>query len=219
MSELSGTITSAVTDISPAIVQNNNTNYTTTDVVMTEDNNVNDSTVEFKESDQVKRSNPRTKKSASAASTPSRASTRERKPVKELYNASQVVSSSKAPESSEEFSIEGSGLRLGSIDNVEKRLSLTKATEPEIIKLYAALFNRRSTKDVAKKHIREFSGFTVQEQEEIAREKLNSADLHIIKLIAGLLDVTTSGSKSDLIDRIVKFLWSATTSRLSPLLS
>lgn len=65
------------------------------------------------------------------------------------------------------------------------------------------------TKAIVKTHLREFSGFPAdrtKELQELSREKLESAEPAHIKLIALICDVSASGAKSLLIDRIVEFL-------------
>ncbi len=108
---------------------------------------------------------------------------------------------------SEELEIKaGSGSKLGDIENVKRRLELTKATEPELTKLYSICFGRRGTQNVTKKHLREFSGFTEDSQRATAKDRISSAEVSILKLICGVLDLAVSGSKAELIERILNFL-------------
>jgi len=103
----------------------------------------------------------------------------------------------------------GKGTPLGHIPNVQKRLEMTKSIAPEVKLLFKCCFPHWRgvpTKDITKIKIREFSGFVNKKEGELARERLENAELKVVKLVSGVLDLNYSGTKSQLIESIVQFL-------------
>ena len=101
----------------------------------------------------------------------------------------------------------GKGQRLRDIDNVEHRIALTRTTAPPLILLHRILFPSHKghpTKTTIKGHIRDFSGWTGDEEDE-ARKRMEKREAKELKAICELLDVGVTGSKKELIDHIVAF--------------
>jgi hypothetical protein len=98
---------------------------------------------------------------------------------------------------------------LGDIPNIAKRIDLTKSTAIELKKLFSVLYpgaHVGHTKFVIKRNLRQFSGYTNKTDSEIALKKLETIEPNILKQIGGLLDISISGSKQQLIIRIHEFL-------------
>jgi len=109
----------------------------------------------------------------------------------------------------------GQGTRLGDIDSINQRL--TQASSNFLLLLWWILFPLLDAYPVngsMRHHIRDFSGWSGggKEEEEAAREKLEKKEVKDVKVVAELLDVSTSGSKQQLIDRIVEFCHKPTDS-------
>ena len=129
---------------------------------------------------------------------------RNRKPPETLISLATAPSRVKA-----QFIIEaGKGTALADIPNIEHRVALTVSTSPLLRHLHSVLFpsHGRVTKDVVKKHIRLFSGYPNDEEAEKARLKCEKLEGRELKEIASLLDLSSSGTKADVIDRVLDFL-------------
>ena len=104
--------------------------------------------------------------------------------------------------------VQGKGQRLRDLENVEHRISLTRTTAPSLILLHRVLFpshKAHPVKSSIKSHIRDFSGWTEPSEEEEARKRLDKREVKDLRALADILDVSSSGSKRDVIDRIVEF--------------
>ena len=102
----------------------------------------------------------------------------------------------------------GRGSKLRDIENVEHRISLTRTTSPSLILLHRVLFpshRAHPTKQVIKSHVRDFSGWSGDKEEEEARARLEKREVKDIRAVAAILDVSSSGSKKEIIDRILEF--------------
>jgi hypothetical protein len=105
----------------------------------------------------------------------------------------------------------GTGTALGKIENINQRLSASslKSDDEIIKKLYSALFACVSKKINSKKHIREFCGWDSKEAVSVAKTKFEKmeATTHL-KPLCSLLDLELSGTKSELVERLLEFLQS-----------
>ena len=145
--------------------------------------------------------------SAESPSTPldSGRPKRERKSVTPFSSAS----FEKEKPSSAPLTIQkGAGRRLRDIENVEHRIALTRTTAPPLILLHRILFPAHKghpTKTTIKGHIRDFSGWTGDGDEDEARKRMDKKEVKELRQIAQLLDVSGTGSKAQLIDHISAF--------------
>lgn len=137
--------------------------------------------------------------------TPGRRSTREVKKV-EVFTIEK-----KEVEDAELKVPEGSGEKLGKIENVEQRLGMTKAMDPLLKKIHTLLYpGQKSIKKNIKAHIRLFNGFSEADKEQsklAAQEKLNTFEVaKVLKPMALFFDVERSGTKEQLVSNILDFL-------------
>ncbi|KAI0226492.1 Protein DEK, partial [Lamellibrachia satsuma] len=108
---------------------------------------------------------------------------------------------------------EGSGTKLGEIENVE--FQLKRVHGDELKPLHRVLYHRAGTTTEVKKNIRKFCGFTYAK---------NSADydkrvqviakntMAQLKLMCETLDIERGGTKENIVERIIDFLMSPHTS-------
>ena len=163
------------------------------------------------EGSEKKKSTPRKPRQPRSKDTPPTAPVDTGRPKRthkapEVYNPTESATS-RADHTPLEIK-KGKGKRLGDIENVEHRVGLTRTTAPSLILLHRVLFplhKAHPVKTTIKGHIREFSGWSGDEEADAARERLEKKEAKELKVLAELLDVASSGSKQQLVDRIVEF--------------
>ncbi|ENN83560.1 protein DEK isoform X1 [Dendroctonus ponderosae] len=102
---------------------------------------------------------------------------------------------------------EGSGTALGEIPRVEA--SITRFKNDDLKFLHRLLFNVQGNKNLFKKNIRKFSGFAFDSDSDEHKKKvefLKKTELKYLKTTCEILDLTKTGTKDDLVDRIMEFL-------------
>ena len=117
----------------------------------------------------------------------------------------------------EEFIVEpGEGTELGEIENVRRHIDGINSVADEMKVAFHACYPHMktgSTKNVIKRNIRAFSGYSdVKGQSELAREKLERYENSVLKQVCHIFDISVSGTKANLIDRIVEFCSKPTSS-------
>jgi len=167
-----------------------------------EDDNDNDGDDEEDDEEEGKTSKTRTpRKKADISMEPVRSSTRERKTVTRI---------NMAPEQKEEKILEfaeGDGEKLGDIENVEKRLGMTKAKEGFLKKLYNVMFpGFRGKLATLKKDIRQFNGWGEGQYTPAVETKIKNIPTPDLKNICLLLDLEVGGTKTAIIERVTEFL-------------
>jgi high mobility group protein B2 len=155
-----------------------------------------------------KAASPKKKKAAKKPATPSTSTrpTRERKAVKQfsVEHAEKVEIPLCVPE--------GTGEALGEIENVERRLGMTKSNSASglLKKLHALVYpGQKNNMKVVKVNLRKFKGIPSADRaafKTTLQPKLDKFTMPFLKEMAQLLDVATSGSKADHTAAITEFL-------------
>eukprot|EP00039_Didymoeca_costata_P001891 m.56029 g.56029 ORF g.56029 m.56029 type:complete len:406 (-) comp11015_c1_seq3:193-1410(-) len=102
---------------------------------------------------------------------------------------------------------EGSGIELGTLDNVCYNLEKILATDQNLKMVHNFLFGSQGKKTVIKKNIRKFSGFTDMSDAFLKKKQdwLGQKTVFQLKTIAEVLDVDIRGTKEDKIEQILDF--------------
>ncbi|XP_013788278.1 protein DEK-like [Limulus polyphemus] len=137
---------------------------------------------------------------------------RERKKVQRLELAFAIPSKEK-PEIPE-----GKGQKLGDCPRIEFQLQKQKADDLKL--LHKFLFNRPGSVSEIKKNIRKFNGFPfTKDSPEFERKKakLEKPTIAMLKHMCETLDIERSGTKEELIERLMTFLMKpAATGKATP---
>lgn len=103
---------------------------------------------------------------------------------------------------------EGSGTALGDIPRVEASISRFKNDDLKF--LHKLLFKMQGNKHtLLKKNIRKFNGFAFEKDSEEYKKKaesLKKTEVRTLKTTCEILDLEKSGTKNDLVERIMEFL-------------
>lgn len=102
---------------------------------------------------------------------------------------------------------EGSGEKLGECPRIEFQIQKTKTDELKV--LHRILFNRPGSGNEIKKNLRRFCGFTFTRDSPEYEKKKNNLDkitIPVLKHICEILDLERSGTKEDVIVRLLEFL-------------
>lgn len=104
--------------------------------------------------------------------------------------------------------VQGRGIKLASIPNVQYAVDKCAAKEPHIEFLHRLLFNSAGQAFRRKANIRAFSGYVFRSEKERGRcrDKILRAHGNIVKKVAYLLDVDIKDSKGATADLIMSFL-------------
>jgi len=112
---------------------------------------------------------------------------------------------------------EGPGAKFGEIVLINGRIDKIKGDDPLTKKLYRICFGRNSKKSTAKRHLRQFSGFSADTADATVEKRTiwvgkNCDVANFLKPLLGFLDLPIAGTKADLVDGLVAFLRSPTDS-------
>ncbi|CAH1966803.1 unnamed protein product [Acanthoscelides obtectus] len=102
---------------------------------------------------------------------------------------------------------EGKGTALGDIPRIEA--SITRYKNDDLKTLHRLLFKVNGKTTLVKKNIRKFNGFDFDKDSDEYQKKIASVqklDLKQLKGLCEVLDLQKSGTKDDLVNRIVDFL-------------
>jgi hypothetical protein len=102
----------------------------------------------------------------------------------------------------------GKGSKLADIPNVAMLLAKFKSSDPVITLAHRIIFGTPGRTQTAKKHLREFSGFVYDEdfKRENLIAKLSLKLVPSLRELSSLFCLDKSGSKEELVDRLVAFL-------------
>lgn len=101
----------------------------------------------------------------------------------------------------------GSGTALGNIPRIDASISRFKNDDMKL--LHRILFKSQGKSTMIKKNIKKFNGFDFKKDSEEYTKKVASmskCDLKQLKSICEMLDLQKTGSKDDIIERILEFL-------------
>ncbi|XP_071043911.1 protein DEK isoform X2 [Parasteatoda tepidariorum] len=102
---------------------------------------------------------------------------------------------------------EGRGQKLGDCPRIE--FQIAKHSVADLKPLHRVLFNRQGTANDTKKNIRKFSGFPFQDGSsdfEQKKDKVQKFSIPVLKGICEILDIERSGTKEDIVMRLLQFL-------------
>eukprot|EP01136_Pigoraptor_vietnamica_P009050 Opistho-1_new@2980 len=152
----------------------------------------------------AKKEKPAAEPKAEAAgeeAVPSRGSERKRSKPQQLYESLLV------PAEKKEIEIpDGKGTALGDIPNV--RHYIDKRTSKDLKPVHTILYGARGHERDFKDHLRRFKGFVFANDAERKKKvaALESKKTNDLKDLASVLDVERSGSKEEIVQRIMEFL-------------
>lgn len=103
--------------------------------------------------------------------------------------------------------MEGSGTPLGEIARVDASISRFKNDDLKL--LHRILFKTVGKSTMVKKNIKKFNGFDFKKDSEEYTKKIamvHKMELKQLKSVSEMLDLAKSGTKDDIVSRIVDFL-------------
>ncbi|KAK2189342.1 hypothetical protein NP493_109g07023 [Ridgeia piscesae] len=104
---------------------------------------------------------------------------------------------------------EGSGSKLGEIDNIEYQLR--KVHGDDLKPLHRVLYSRAGTTTEVKKNIRKFCGFTFEKNSPEYQKRvqvITKCTMAQLKLMCETLDLERGGTKENIVERLIDFLMS-----------
>ncbi|XP_066154579.1 protein DEK isoform X4 [Euwallacea fornicatus] len=126
---------------------------------------------------------------------------------RERKNVQRFEEDIKKPESTVVEFEEGKGTALGEIPRVEA--SITRFKNDDLKYLHKLLFNAVTNKVHFKKNIRKFNGFPFNKDSDDYTKKVESLkknEVKILKTICEILDLSKTGTKEELVEKIMEFL-------------
>jgi len=113
-------------------------------------------------------------------------------------------------EKDNELKIEkGAGEKLGELENVVFKMNKLNSASEELKKLHSLCFGKAGVKTVLKRNLREFSGLVsdnMDAEKEKKKASLGKSDAKLIKALLDVCDLSPTGTKAQLVDRLVDFL-------------
>jgi len=129
------------------------------------------------------------------------------KEVRDRRKVERLVVTS-APKASKDVELKGTGTPLGEIATIAKGISSLKGDDEVTKHLHQILFKKPGTENNRKKNIRLFNGF---DESEVAAKKAKFNEkwkIETLKKLCEVLGLEKSGTKTELVDRVVEFLTS-----------
>ncbi|XP_066249763.1 protein DEK-like isoform X6 [Euwallacea similis] len=126
---------------------------------------------------------------------------------RERKNVQRFEEDIKKPESTVVEFEEGKGTALGEIPRVEA--SITRFKNDDLKYLHKLLFNAVTNKVHFKKNIRKFNGFPFNKDSDDYTKKVDSLkknEVKVLKTICEILDLSKTGTKEELVEKIMEFL-------------